>query len=58
MTGAPRLGFVTVVGGDPPQSDPCEAFSAHGYLGREDDVVGVIVDWIQGKPVPDIVGLR
>ncbi len=31
----PRIALVTVVGGDPPQSDACEPLSPHGYYGRE-----------------------
>jgi pimeloyl-ACP methyl ester carboxylesterase len=52
LGGSAKVTFVEVGGGDPPQSDPCEALAAHGFLGRERDVVGVIADWIAGKPVP------
>lgn len=51
-----RLDFVEVRGGDPPRSDPCQAMSAHGFLGKEGDVVAVITDWIEGKPVPKQIG--
>ena len=52
LSGSAKVDFVAVSGGDPPRSEPCEAFAAHGYIGRERAVVGVIADWIAGKPVP------
>lgn len=42
--------LVTVFGGDPPQSGPCDPFSAHGYLGREAATVEQIINWMQKKP--------
>lgn len=56
LSGSPRVDFVEVQGGDPPQSGPCQAMSHHGFLGREDQVVQVIADWISGKPVPAQIG--
>ena len=53
---SPRNGFVEVVGGDPARSGPCEPLSAHGFLGREKDVVKAIADWATGKPVPGRIG--
>jgi len=52
LSGSAKVDFVEVSGGDPPRSAPCEALSAHGFVGRERAVVGVIADWIAGKPVP------
>lgn len=52
LSGSSKVDFVAVSGGDPPRSEPCEAFAAHGYVGRELLVVGVIADWIAGKAVP------
>ena len=52
LSGSAKVDFVAVSGGDPPRSEPCEVFAAHGYVGRERDVVGVIADWIAGNPVP------
>jgi hypothetical protein len=48
FTRAPRKELIAVSGGDPPQSDPCEALSRHGYLGIEGEVVGDIARWIKG----------
>jgi hypothetical protein len=56
LSGSPKVDFVAVSGGDPPRSEPCEAFAAHGFVGRELLVVGVITDWIAGKPVPKEIG--
>ncbi|HEX3632855.1 MAG TPA: alpha/beta hydrolase, partial [Casimicrobiaceae bacterium] len=51
-SGAERLAkkfpLVSVSGGDPPQSDPCEAMSPHGYLGREAPTTQAIRNWILG----------
>jgi hypothetical protein len=46
LTGAPRREVVLVEGGSPPRSDACEAFSEHGYLGIETEVVDRIAAWI------------
>jgi pimeloyl-ACP methyl ester carboxylesterase len=56
MTSSPRVNFITVVGGDPPRSDPCEAMSQHGFLGKEREVVAAIADWVAGRPVPEQIG--
>ena len=45
--------LITVKGGEPARSDPCEAFSAHGYLGREKETVEAISNWIVHKPYRD-----
>lgn len=47
-----NVDFVEVQGGDPAISDSCEPLAAHGYLGREAQVIQVIADWIAGRPVP------
>jgi len=44
-----RFPLVSVKGGLPPQSDPCQAMSAHGFLGREAETVDAIVGWMLGK---------
>lgn len=48
--------LVSVHGGDPPRSDPCEPFSAHGYLGVEAPTVHAIVAWMRGDGVAANVG--
>ena len=47
-----RFPLISVAGGDPPQSEPCEALSYHGFLGREAQVVDAISAWVLGKPFP------
>jgi serine aminopeptidase S33 family len=42
--------LISVFGGAPPQSGPCDAFSAHGYLGKEAETVEQIVNWMLKKP--------
>ena len=56
LSGSPKVNFIEVQGGAPPQADPCKAMSYHGFLGREDQVVRVIADWIAGKQVPAQIG--
>ena len=45
---ARKKSLIAVSGGSPPEGDPCEALSRHGYLGIEDEVVADIVKWIRG----------
>ncbi len=53
---SPRRYFIKVKGGDKPISkNPCQALSAHGFLGVERETVGVIVDWMNGKTPPEHV---
>jgi hypothetical protein len=47
FTSTPRKQLIAVSGGSPPQSDPCEALSRHGYFGIEDGVVTAIAEWIK-----------
>jgi hypothetical protein len=47
--------LVSVHGGDPARSEPCEAFSAHGYLGVEEPVVDAVVKWMRGEAPPSSV---
>jgi hypothetical protein len=42
--------LISVFGGQPPQSGPCEAFSQHGYLGKEPETVEQIVNWMLKRP--------
>lgn len=42
--------LISVFGGAPPQSGPCDAFSAHGYLGKESETVEQMVNWMLKKP--------
>ena len=44
--------LVSAHGGDAPRSDPCEPFSAHGFLGVEVPVVDAIVQWMRGEAPP------
>jgi pimeloyl-ACP methyl ester carboxylesterase len=47
MKRSPRREFMAFDGGDPPRSEPCEAFAQHGYLGIENRVVDAIAAWIK-----------
>jgi len=46
---AKKFPLVSVSGGDPPQSEPCEAMSQHGYLGREAPTAQAIRNWMLGR---------
>lgn len=48
--------LISVSGGKPAQSDPCEAFAAHGYFGVEEETVKAIKNWMLGRPYPKTVG--
>ena len=45
-----QFALITVNGGDPARSDPCEPFSAHGFLGKEPETVEAMVNWMLKKP--------
>jgi hypothetical protein len=42
--------LITVFGGLPPQSGPCEPYSQHGYFGKEAETVEQIVNWMVKRP--------
>lgn len=43
--------LVVVHGGEPVRDNGCGPRGPHGYLGREDSVVGEIKNWLHGRPV-------
>jgi alpha-beta hydrolase superfamily lysophospholipase len=47
---AERFPLVSVSGGKPAVSPPCEALSEHGFLGREAKTVEAIVNWMLKRP--------
>jgi hypothetical protein len=47
-----HLPLITVHGGRPPDSGPCDALSAHGYYGREAETAAAIRAWILGQAFP------
>jgi hypothetical protein len=46
------LPLISVSGGKPAESDPCEPFAAHGYYGKEAPTVDAIAAWMLKKPFP------
>lgn len=49
LSAAPKVEVKILEGGLPPQSDPCEAKSAHGFLGIEGTAVSAIVAFIKAN---------
>jgi len=47
---ASHFPLVSVAGGKPAVSAPCEALSAHGFLGKESETVAAIANWMLDKP--------
>jgi len=46
LTASPKVTVKTLTGGSPPRSAPCDAGSAHGFLGIEDQASAAILAWI------------
>jgi pimeloyl-ACP methyl ester carboxylesterase len=49
LTKASKVDVVLLDGGLPPQSDPCEAKSQHGYLGIEAEAVAAIAKFVKAN---------
>jgi pimeloyl-ACP methyl ester carboxylesterase len=49
LTGAPKVEVRQLQGGLPPKSDPCEAYSQHGFYGIEGEAVGAISTFIKAS---------
>ena len=49
LSQAAKVEVVLLDGGNPPQSEPCEAKSQHGFLGIEDQTVGTIAKFIKAN---------
>ena len=49
---ARRFPLVTVKGGKPAESPPCEPLAQHGFYGKEAETVDAITAWMLGKPFP------
>lgn len=45
-----KFPLISVFGGDTPRSGPCDAFSQHGFLGKEAETVEQMVNWMLKKP--------
>ncbi|HZM45517.1 MAG TPA: alpha/beta hydrolase [Burkholderiales bacterium] len=51
LTAAPAKELIAIDGGVS-KGDPCEAFSYHGYNGKEQETVASIADWIKANTRP------
>ncbi len=50
-----RYAFVSVKGGDPPQSDACDPRAPHGYFGLDAPVAAVMREFMLGQPYPHAI---
>jgi dienelactone hydrolase len=58
-----RVNFIEVLGGDQSRAIGCKPRNpgfglswAHGFSGKEHEVVSAITDWVTGKPTPNLIG--
>ena len=63
LVNSPRVSFIEVLGGDRSREIPCSPVDAsrgksyaHGFSGKEREVVRAITDWVTGKPVAGRIG--
>ena len=49
---APPYDLISVSGGRPAESPPCEPFAAHGFFGVEGQTVDAIAAWMLKRPFP------
>jgi hypothetical protein len=52
---AGRYPLLSVSGGRSADSDPCEAMTPHGFLGKESETIEQIVNWMVKKPIQNEV---
>lgn len=45
-----KFPLVSVSGGKPPETGPCDPLAPHGFYGKEAGTVGAIAAWMLGKP--------
>jgi hypothetical protein len=45
-----RFPLISVEGGKPAESGPCDPLAPHGFFGKEADTVDAIAGWMLGKP--------
>ena len=46
----PKYPLVSVSGGKPPETGPCDPLAPHGFFGREAETVAAIAAWMLNKP--------
>jgi hypothetical protein len=55
IAGERRFALVTVAGSAGARGDACEAFSHHGYAGREREVATAIMQWVKTRAVASTI---
>lgn len=51
-----KIPLITVEGSGQPRGDACEAFTAHGFVGREKLTMEAILGWITERKQPETIG--
>ena len=46
----PKYALVSVSGGKPPETGPCDPLAPHGFFGKEAETVAAIANWMLQKP--------
>lgn len=50
-----RYPLISVIGGLTPKSEPCDAFSQHGFYGKESETVEQMVNWMLKRPFRELI---
>jgi hypothetical protein len=50
-----RYPLISVIAGLTPKSDPCDAFSQHGFYGKESETVEQMVNWMLKRPFSEVI---
>jgi len=52
-----KYGFplITVTGATNPTGDPCQAYSQHGFRGREKETMAAILKWVKSRDVTETI---
>ncbi|GIK54226.1 MAG: hypothetical protein BroJett014_31990 [Planctomycetota bacterium] len=52
-----KYGFplITVTGATNPTGDPCQAYSHHGFRGREKETMAAILKWVKSRDVTETI---
>ncbi len=55
ISGKHGFPLITVTGATHPTGDPCQAYSHHGFRGREKETMAAILKWIKSREVTETI---